>query len=255
MKIAIIGDSFSAYNQDGQQENSWTYLLSQHFPQHQYINYSIGGRGYDHYRIAMLDAKMKDVDVVLTNETFNERILSTITGSELFLLDEEVSANYKTYNLRNIYWYSIHSDTLIYFGDQTNKIPESIEKALLETLRNTAASSKYHLYNTEWWNNVDKLYNFKHIVKLELLYNPNLKDTHNIGAYYDLQNAHGIIKEFNEYQFANPQNIGSQNHNYLTKLMYKKGLIVSETDDHWSPYSNKWVFHNYILPKVIDILS
>ena len=179
MKIAIIGDSFSAYDQDGQYENSWTYLLSQHFPQHTYYNYSLGGRGYDHYRIAMLDAKTKNVDVVLTNETFNQRILSTITGGELFTLETEASSNYKTFVFRNTYWYSIHTDELMYFGNETDKIPKSIEKALLETLRNTAASSKYHLYNTEWWNNVDKLYNFKHIVKLELLYNPNLKDTCN----------------------------------------------------------------------------
>jgi hypothetical protein len=45
MKIAFIGDSFSAYSQDGQEKNHWSYLLSQHFPQHQYINYSLGGRG------------------------------------------------------------------------------------------------------------------------------------------------------------------------------------------------------------------
>ena len=191
MKIAIIGDSFSAYNQDGQQENSWTYLLSQHFPQHQYINYSLGGRGYDHYRIAMLDAKMKDVDVVLTNETFNERILSNVAGDELFTLEADISSNYKTFILRDTYWYSLHSDELAYDGEQTNRIPKSIEKALLETLRNTAASSKYHLYNTEWWNNVDKLYNFKHLVKLELLYNPNFKKTHN-SAYYDLRDAHAV---------------------------------------------------------------
>ena len=62
MKIAFIGDSFSAYSQDGQEKNHWSYLLSQHFPKHQYINYSTGGRGYDYYRLAMLDASASRVN-------------------------------------------------------------------------------------------------------------------------------------------------------------------------------------------------
>ena len=32
-------------------------------------------------------------------------------------------------------------------------------------------------------------------------------------------------------------------------------LILSDEDDHWSPKANKWIFDNYILPKVVDILS
>ena len=138
MKIAFIGDSFSAYSQDGQEKNHWSYLLAEHFPQHTYYNYSLGGRGYDHYRVAMLDAKMKNVDVVLTNETFNQRILSTITGDELFTLETEASSNYKTFVLCNTYWYSIHSDELMYSGDETDKVTQSIEIALFEKLLNTA---------------------------------------------------------------------------------------------------------------------
>ena len=130
MKIAIIGDSYSAYHQPGQQKNSWTYLLSQYFPQHQYINYSLGGRGYDYYRLAMLDAKMKDVDVVLTNETFNHRILS-VFGDDLFDLQEEVSDNYKTLGLSDTYWYSIHSDKLKFYGD---KKPPGVTSYLENTI-------------------------------------------------------------------------------------------------------------------------
>ena len=252
MKIALIGDSFSAYSQPGQHKNHWSYLLSQHFPQHQYINYSLGGRGYDHYRVAMLDAKMKDVDVILTNETFNQRILSNITDGELFTLENEVSSNYKTFVLTNTYWYSIHSDELMYFGDEPNRIPKSIEKALLETLRNTSASNRYHLYNEKWWDNVDKLYNFKHIIKLNLLRNPNetIKDDLT-NAYSRLLLAYGVEQIIQEAHFKGESFTETQQR----QLYFDNDLIISMDDDHWSPKANKWVFDNYILPKVVDILS
>ena len=246
MKIAFIGDSFSAYSQDGQEKNHWSYLLSQHFPQHQFINYSLGGRGYDHYRIAMLDAKMKDVDVVLTNETYNQRILSSIADGELFTLENEVSSNYKTLVLRNTYWYSIHSDELMYFGDETNRIPKSTQKALLETLRNTSVSSRYRLYNRKWWDNVDKLYNFKHIIKLNLLRNPNEAITDDLtNAYSKLLLAHGVEPTHSPRGHTSTQQ---------RQLYFDNDLIISRDDDHWSPKANKWVFNNYILPKVVDIL-
>lgn len=252
MKIAFIGDSFSAYSQDGQEKNHWSYLLAEHFPQHTYYNYSLGGRGYDHYRVAMLDAKMKNVDVVLTNETFNQRILSTITGDELFTLETEASSNYKTFVLCNTYWYSIHSDELMYFGDETDKVPKSIENALLETLRNTAASSRYYLYNTEWWNNVDTLYNFKHIVKLNLLKNPNEAIKNDVtNAYSRLLLAHGVEQIIQEAHFKGESFTETQQR----QLYLDNDLIISMDDDHWSPKANKWVFDNYILPKVVDILS
>ena len=252
MKIALIGDSFSAYSQPGQHKNQWSYLLSQHFPQHQYINYSLGGRGYDHYRVAMLDAKMKDVDVILTNETFNQRILSNISDGELFTLENEVSSNYKTFVLTNTYWYSIHSDELMYFGNDHERIPKSIEKALLETLRNTSASNRYHLYNEKWWDNVDKLYNFKHIIKLNLLRNPNetIKDDLT-NAYSRLLLAHGVEQIIQETHFKGESFTETQQR----QLYFDNDLIISMEDDHWSPKANKWVFNNYILPKVVDILS
>jgi hypothetical protein len=200
----------------------------------------------------MLDAKMKDVDVVLTNETFNQRILSTITDGELFTLETEASSNYKTFVLRNTYWYSIHTDELMYFGDETDKIPNYIEKALLETLRNSAASSRYYLYNTEWWNNVDALYNFKHIVKLNLLRNPNRTVKDDVtSAYSRLLSAHGVDQIIQEAYFKGESFTETQQR----QLYLDNDLIISMDDDHWSPKANKWVFDNYILPKVVDILS
>jgi len=254
MKIAFIGDSFSAYNQYGQEKNHWSYLLAEHFPQHTYYNYSAGGRGYDYYRVAMLDAKMKNVDVVLTNETFNTRLLSHV-GNDNDWFSEElvVSDNYKTFVYNNIYWYSIHSDKVKYFGDHSKKVPEYLEKSILETFRSASTSKNLYTYNTEWWNNVDKLYNFKHIVKLKLLNNPNNDDDAEASnnAYKLLLKAHGVEQILQQAQ-ANNKPVTTKQKNLL---LFKNNLTVSQEDDHWSPKANKWVFDNYILPKVIDILS
>jgi len=254
MKIAFIGDSFSAYNQYGQEKNNWSYLLAEHFPKHQYINYSLGGRGYDHYRVAMLDAKMKNVDVVLTNETFNTRLLSHIgNNNDLFSEEIVVSDNYKTFVYNNIYWYSIHSDKIMYFGDHLKKVPEYLEKSILETFRSSSTSKNLYTYNTKWWNNVDKLYNFKHIVKLKLLSNPNKDedDEASNNAYKLLIKAHGV-DQILQQALANNNPLTTKQKNLL---LFKNNLIVSPDDDHWSAKANKWVFDNYILPKVVDILS
>ena len=95
MKIAFIGDSFSAYHQTGQQKNSWTYQLSQQFPQHEYLNYACGGRGYDYYQWALLDAKLyHDVDVIFINRTFSHRV-GKLWGDDFFQfdLDQKVEVN------------------------------------------------------------------------------------------------------------------------------------------------------------------
>jgi hypothetical protein len=255
MKIAFIGDSFSAYNQYGQEKNHWSYLLAEHFPKHQYINYSAGGRGYDYYRVAMLDAKMKDVDVVLTNETFNTRLLSHIgNNNDLFSKKLVVSDNYKTFVYNNIYWYSIHLDKIMYFGDNSKKVPEYLEKSILETFRSISTSENLYTYNKKWWNNIDRLYNFKHIIKLNLLADPNqCNDENNTAyAYIELMRAYGIHQVLQKARSTDPTlDIDKQKN----KLLLDNDLIVSAEDDHWSPKANKWVFDNYILPKVIDILS
>ena len=72
LKIAFIGDSFSAYRQDGQFKNHWSWKLAQQFPQHEYYNYALGGRGVDHHQWCLLDAKKRGVDVVFINRTFTQ---------------------------------------------------------------------------------------------------------------------------------------------------------------------------------------
>jgi hypothetical protein len=108
------------------------------------------------------------------------------------------------------------------------------------------------LYNKKWWDNVDTLYNFKHIIKLNLLADPNCQynDDKIEYAYIKLMKAYGIY-QITQQALADNKPLTSKQ---KSQLLLDNDLIISMDDDHWSPKSNKWVFHNYILPKVFDIL-
>ena len=265
MKIAFIGDSFSAYHQDGQLKNSWTYQLSQQFPQHEYHNYACGGRGYDYYQWCLLDAKIQhDVDLIFTNRTFNHRV-GKLWGNQTFRFEIdkigqdkhmyfantgaeynnrryegfEISDNYTCWNPNKEIWYSAGLHERVNIMSNPKKV-HPMEAGFLFGLQDESSSEHKQSYNDQWYDNMHNLYNFKHIIKLELLHmSGNLPS-----ATKAMYAAHGInkggLKPFKEEQLE----------------CFKAGLIVSPTDDHWSRQGNMWALKNYILTKeTIDILS
>jgi len=267
MRVAFIGDSFSAYEQTGQQQNSWTWLLARHFPQHQYYNYSCGGRGYDHYQLALLDAKINNIDVVLTNRTFNGRALLHI-GDGNFKWEEDYTEHFNYINKfhQKHYWASAHNPEEVNVpsgvgADEYNaQWPESVLKSFSATLREKCVSTEVQTYNQLWYENMDKFYNFKHILKFDLMHDPNDRgEDKQIGAFYELQDAFGINhkQQYQIYQARHGNKpVATQiKQDFMKPLLQEAGLTISLDDDHWSPKANKWVFENYILPKVVDILS
>jgi hypothetical protein len=255
LKVAFVGDSFSAYEQAGQQKNSWTYLLAKHFPQHTYFNYSLGGRGFDYYHMALLDAKIREADVIFTNKTFLHRTVQLVSDEEHTWQEQKIDDNYYHMELFHICWYSQHSGNNWVQVKQSDMPPESVKKAIATSLQNKSTSTHYMNYNERWWNNMQNLYNFKHIVKLELLYHPwdhypmpKFPKT----AYAQLREQFGIEKALYGIQKELEEEIIDK---VRDDVLFNKGLIISPTDDHWSPLANKWVFDNYIMPKAIDILS
>ena len=169
LKVAFVGDSFSAYVQTGQQKNSWTYLLAKHFPQHTYFNYSLGGRGFDYYHMALLDAKIREVDVIFTNKTFLHRTLQLVSDEEHNWEEQKIDDNYFHMELYNLVWFSQHSGDNWVQVKSTNMPPDSVKRAIATSLQDKSTASHVTDYNEKLWNNMDNLYNFKHIVKLELL--------------------------------------------------------------------------------------
>tara|TARA_B110000467_G_scaffold161068_1_gene181481 strand:- start:3 stop:731 length:729 start_codon:yes stop_codon:yes gene_type:complete len=240
LKIAFIGDSFSAYHQTGQQKNSWTYQLSQQFPQHEYLNYACGGRGYDYYQWALLDAKLyHDVDVIFINRTFSHRV-GKLWGDDFFQfdLDQKVEVNYKTYSPNKEIWFSAGFQEKVNIMSKP-KIAHPMEKAYLFAMQDESSSKTKQHYNDLWYDNMHKLYNFKHIIKLELLW-MNQPDSATMQMYA----AHGINRN------------GTMTHAQEIREVFKAGLIVSESDDHWSKQGNRWALKNYILTEeTLDILN
>ena len=252
LKVAFIGDSYASYGQTGQGKNNWTYLLAKHFPQHQYYNYAIGGRGYDFYQICLLDAKIRNIDVILINKTFPHRVLDlTGDGPHSFVVTT-IDDNYFTLNCENVVWGSLHISTSHFTNDKD--IPVSVQNSFNDVLKYKGASEQNIDYKEKWYENMHSLYNFKHIVKLSLLRKPNLSGDSEDSAYQRLWQVFNITerihKQMNKNRESPQKPVVLQN-----KILFEAGLTISPEDDHWSPTANKWVFDNYILPRVVDILS
>ena len=235
MKIAFIGDSYQAYEQTATFENSWTYQLALLYPQHQFLNYANGGRGYDYYQWALLDAKRKGIDVVFVNRTFNHRVAIIIDDEKFGFTSKQIlNGNYTLMEPPSHYWTSAHQPGIQSEHNRV-EVPLSIKKVMYTTMQTISISAQKHDYNDKWFDTVHELYNFKHIIPLELL----RLDQPFINATDKVCQAHGIDIM-----------------NIEKGTMYDAGLTVSRDDDHWSLKAHTWVLDNYILKQeTIDILS
>ena len=241
MKIAFIGDSYQAYEQTATFKNSWTYQLALLYPQHQFLNYANGGRGYDYYQWALLDAKRKGIDVVFVNRTFNHRVAILADDEKFRFTSKQIlNGNYSLMETPAHYWTSAHQPGIQSEHKRKTdlakmELPSSVRMAMYTTMQTISISSLKHDYNMKWFDNVKNLYNFKHIIPLELL----RLDQPYINATDKLCQAHGLDST-----------------NIEKGTMYNKGLTVSLDDDHWSLKAHTWVLNNYILTQeTIDILS
>ena len=255
-KVAFIGDSFSAYNQDGQFENHWSWKLAQKFPKHKYFNYALGGRGNNFYQWCLLDAKIREVDIVFISRTYNHRVGLLVNDCDFAFREKNISDNYITLKLMNDrhIWYSPHNDVWICDGPIFKpKLSEWAKKRNLtfdqakkigNVLEEQSVSMTSQLYNDKWFDNVSKLYNFKHIIPLELM---NIESKH-----VEKERVNSAIKKNAHQLLALAHGVKNCEHDIE---MYKAGLIVSEEDSHWSPKANDWVLENFILTQdTIDIL-
>ena len=257
-KVAFIGDSFSAYWQAGQHKNHWSWKLAQKFPQHEYFNYGHGGRGHNYYQWCLLDAKLREVDIVFVSRTYNHRIGMLLNDCDFEFEEKTISDNYMTLKLDDdrYVWYSpsnwafdgpFLSSEIEYWARERN-LTVSQAKQLGNMLQYISMSITSQQYNDKWFENVSKLYNFKHIIPLELMnimtgarsYKGSelLNSVAKNNAHHLLAQAHGVEDCENDFH------------------MNKAGLLVSEEDSHWSPKANDWVLENFILtPDTVNILK
>ena len=243
-KIAFIGDSFSAYWQDKVEKNSWTYQLAQKFPQHQYYNYAIGGRGHDYYEWCLLDAKLRGIDIIFTNRTFKQRVFEVGSTGDFEFEEQKIDNNYSTLDGPPHIWYSIHKNAGMFRNSPNDNFPKNVQSNITESLARKSVSDVYHSWNDKWYDNMDTLYNFEHIIKLELLRmvdKPQLR-TAEVELYKQ------FIDE-GEWVFKKDTKVHME-------IAFRNGLTVAPDDNHWSLFSNTCVLNNFILTEeIIDILS
>lgn len=251
-KVAFIGDSFTAYRQDGQYKNSWSWKLAQKFPQHEYLNYGRGGHGNNYYRWCLLDAKLREVDIVFISRTYNHRVGLFINDYEFEFVEKIISDNYTTLEIDNdrYVWYSPTINTWSLSKKEISRWAEDRDLSLDQAnqignvMQLESVSMTCQTYNDKWFDNVTNLYNFKHIIPLELMSIPQ----------------EGVINErMNSCVYNNAFNLMAQAHGVKNchddTEMFMAGLTVSETDSHLSPYGNDWVLENFILTQdTVDIL-
>ena len=236
MKIAIVGCSFSAYRQKHVEKNHWSFQLSQRFPQHQYYNYALGGRGIDHAQWSLLDAFERGVDTVFFSTTYLHRVQYLIGDDNLCFDTEQVSDNYTLMDLNSKHIWSSNppvvkmhpphpsSDTLL-----NQSVPLVVEQA---------TSEHRYDYIKKFYQNVEKMYNFENFFLLK---------------FHKGSEAERYLGNDNVW---NKMADDLKQADYGGSYFWKKGYVIGQDDDHWTLKGNKWVLENYILtPKVIDKLS
>ena len=214
--IAIVGCSYSAYDQAGGYKNSWSYRLSELYPQLSFLNYARGGRGPDYFRYALLDAKTRGVDCVFLSATYDGRVGYLVdsehsTNNFEFII-ETVSDNYDVIGL--------HRDNEIWISSsraQSNWKNHDLAKQLVQ---HSADSIGIH-YNRIWYEHASVLYNFDRMFLLEF------------NMWKDNDTVWDMLVKLTD----------AKDKSYL----HEKGVCVSEHDDHWTPYGHQLVLDNYIL--------
>jgi hypothetical protein len=229
-KIGFLGCSYSAYDQKNVYKDSWTYQLAQKFPQHQYYNYALGGRGIDYLQWCLLDAKEQDIDIIFVNTTYPERLGYLIddirTPSNFTFKDIAITENFKLRQLLSPHLWASG-------GILSNGELSSYNNTFKQVVELQSVSENRKEYVKKFYKNFTKLYNFKNIILLNFVSEDKLKDPACVW--------HQMSKQFN---------VNSQ------EEFYYAGLILGLDDDHWSFKGNQWVLNNFVLNKeTVDILN
>ena len=219
--IAIVGCSYSAYGQAGGYKHSWSYKLSELYPQHKFLNYACGGRGPDYYRYALLDAKIRGADCVFLSATYDGRIGYLVDSdnskNNFEFITGKISDNY------DIACLHIENEIWISSGRAQSRWKNH---NLAKQLERHSADNINIQYNRIWYKHAPVLYNFDKMFVLQF----NMWKDGDLpwdDTVWDM-----LVKLTNV-----------KDKSYL----HEKGVCVSEHDDHWTPYGHQLVLDNYIL--------
>jgi hypothetical protein len=250
-KIAFIGCShLSATEVECQGKNNWTYQLYQKYPHHQYRNYSGGGKGIEHFQLALLDAKKWGADVVFMNRTYCGRWLMM---AELSPIDP-IGFQFEVFNNEDN-WEELHLQSQALWGNVrqlTANVSENNMYSWIKKLYNTveilfkdhmAASETRRQYEWEWYSNVTKLYNFEHIFLIDWAQSSHTKipaETNEDHLISSNVNDLAVVEWFCKKYNATGESIGE-------RPLYSFKVTISKDDNHLTHYGNNVLLEQYIL--------
>ena len=250
-KIAFIGCShLSAHEVKCQGKNNWTYQLYKKYPHHQYRNYSGGGKGIEHFQLALIDAKKWGADVVFLNRTYCGRWLMM---AELSPIDP-IGFSFKVTNNEE-HWEELQLDSQALWGNVrqlTANVAEDKMHPWLRKLYKTidilfkqhmAATETRRQYEWEWYSTVTQLYNFEHTFLIDWTASSHTKtpaesnEDHLVSSNVnDLAVVEWFCKRYN----STGESIGSN-------PLWKCGVTLSADDNHLTFTGNYDLLENYIL--------
>ena len=256
-KIAFVGCShLAAFQQECQLDNNWTYQLYKKYPQHQYRNYSDGGKGPDYFKRALVDAKFWGADIVFMNRTHMGRwsfladiykeqdysvdfkiVLQEKNWCELQLKSEEFSghANYKKYPDK------------IHPNQQENKMHSWLQGNMNEIyeffIEYHAATELRFNDDIRWYKAAPYLYNFENFFLIDWEKYDNSEEILTVTSNVcDIP----VMEWFKQkYNAKNRENL------------LEEGIIVSRENHHLSRKGNTELLNEYILavPEIVDALE
>jgi hypothetical protein len=264
-KIAVIGCShFAAREVPCQGTNNWSYQLYKKYPQHQYRNYSCGGKGVEYFKLALLEAKKWGADIVFLNRTYLGRwnILAELSPTDakeyaFDIFNEE--SNWQEMRLRSqLLWGNVHqlsanvSDESMYPW-----IRKLYAKLLLTfTTQHIAATETRRQYEWEWYSNVTQLYNFEHIFLIDWASSTHTKF---LDPAANSDGPHLVSSNVNEIAVVDwfCKRYNSTGEAFGDSPLWKHGITISQEDNHLTFAGNKDLLENYILANknVINALT
>ena len=244
-KIAFVGCSFTEFKTLGSEERGWSFLLSQMYPQHEYRNYGYGGTGIQYHDFCIRDAIDWGADAIFLSTTY--------FGRYSYVTDHCGENTYTKIELPNS---DNYSSFIYYSGDNIGHwthisggkvLAPSLGKTGIDAMYNTAGlqissklstSETYYSYQYEFYRTAPKVYNVEKFWLLD--FNP---------VY---PHPKFLDKDWAGFKYHNPDwNVWEIMAGYKSywnpDMLFARGMINAEDDNHFSPEGNQVVLHDYVL--------
>ena len=243
-KIAIIGCShFASFTRGaGEKGSSWPWLMAKEFPQHQYRNYSEGGRGMEYFQWCLIDAFEWGADIVFMNKTYTGRwnilgMFDEHAPTEIHWHTQVVSQkpNFEERHLNSAYaWISGGQGHVNGAGPKF--VIKEMEQALDTLAKYCLGTNIRKDYEDYWYSAQTKMNKFENFFLVQwggdFFNGSNLDENKFIGNV----NTQSVVSFM-----CNKFDVESEFH------LYEKSVTKSPDDNHLTILGARVLLHEYLL--------